>query len=223
MIGFFDFFSESEVEWPFLRLNLSIFVMSNVGLEPFELPLKILGKRIVLKKLELSLAPIMFEYVDKNRERLGRFLLWVSGIKSVKDEEEFIQFTHTNWNNHTGFCYGIFDIQSKKYIGNISAFDIRWKHAACEMGYWILGQFEGMGLMQDAVLTLEAKLFELGFHRLVIRCDPNNERSEKLARRMGYSLDGIMRHDILANGSYRDTMVFSKLSTLTAHVSTKQS
>lgn len=126
--------------------------MPTVALKPFKLPSQISGKQVVLKKLELSLTPTMFEYVDKNRERLGQFLPWVPEIQSVKDEEKFIERSYQNWDNHIKFCYGIFDIKSEHYLGNITAFDIRWKDASCEMGYWIFDQFEGMGLMRDAVL-----------------------------------------------------------------------
>ena len=182
------------------------------AVEPQELPVEISGSEVILKKLELDLAAVMFHCVDQDRKRLEYFLPWVPNIQKVEDEEAFIKLTFEKWEKREGFTYAIFEKASNEYAGNISVFNLRWEHAECEMGYWISSRFEGKGLMRDAVQTLEQMLFETGFHRLVIRCSPKNERSSNLARRLGYHLDGTMRHDLLVDGEFRDTLIFSKLS-----------
>lgn len=187
--------------------------MSATKVKTFEPPEKISGDQVVLKKLELKMAPIMFKYVDQDRERLEEFLPWVSEVRSVADEEDFIRYTLEQWKDRESFCYGIFDSNEENYLGNISVFDVRWKHFSCEIGYWIYSKFEGKGLMYKAVRALESRLFALGFHRLVIRCNPDNKRSVQLAKKLVYQLDGVMREDVFTAEGYRDTMVFSKLKT----------
>ena len=55
------------------------------------------GSRIVLKKHEEGLAPTMFSYVEKDRDRLGQFLPWVPFTKTVEDELNYIKHTHKCW------------------------------------------------------------------------------------------------------------------------------
>jgi len=181
------------------------------AVEPQEFPTEVSGKRVLLKKPDLNLAESMFLCVDQDRERLLTFLPWVADIHSVEDEQEFIKLTFEQWKNRASFAFALFDQASGNYAGNISVFNLRWKHAECEIGYWISSAFEGKGLMRDAVYTLEQVLFDAGFHRLVIRCNTDNTRSSNLAKSLGYHLDGVMRHDVLVDGEFRDTMIFSKL------------
>lgn len=126
------------------------------------------GSRIVLKKHEEGLASTMFSYVEKDRDRLGQFLPWVLFTKTVEDELNYIKHTHKCWDEKTLFDYGIFRKEDNVYMGNIGIHSIRWDYSRCEVGYWILGDFEGQGYMSEALRILEAHVFDLGFHRIEV-------------------------------------------------------
>lgn len=166
--------------------------------------------KITLKKHDLNLAQQMFEYVDKDRERLRRFLPWVNKTKTVNDEDNYIRHTHEGWNEGTLFDYGIFS-KNGIYVGNLGVHSLRWEHDSCELGYWILGDFEGQGLMSEAVRLLESYLFSEGFNRIQIRCSDLNERSSKVPERNGYLYEGMARMDSIEMGAYRNTKTYSKL------------
>lgn len=168
--------------------------------------------RIYIKKHEISLAQTMFDYTQQDRQRLGRFLPWVEFINKVEDEENYIRSTHEKWDNFTCFDYGIFLKEGDTYLGNIGIHSIRWQHNCAELGYWILGKFEGQGLMSQAVKVLEKHLFEIGFHRVQIRCSDINERSARVPERCGYVYEGTAREDAIEKGKYRNTKMFSKLA-----------
>jgi RimJ/RimL family protein N-acetyltransferase len=169
------------------------------------------GERVILRKHELALAETMFNYVDRDRDRLGVFLPWVGAVTEVAHEEDFIKNMQKAWDDFTDFDYGIFEKSSRTYIGNIGVHTIRWPHDCCELGYWILGDFEGKGFISDAVRTLEKHLFEVGFHRIEIRCNSNNERSAAVPRRLGYKFEGQLREHMKIKSGWRDTLVFSKI------------
>lgn len=48
--------------------------------------------------------------------------------------------------------------------------------------------------------------------RVEIRCDPENARSAAIPERLGYTLDGVLRHNRIERGTPRDTMVWSMLA-----------
>ena len=173
----------------------------------------LIGNRICLKKHDMSLSQTMFDYVDEDRQRLGHFLTWVKDIKTAEDTKEYIESTHGRWDNYSYFDYGIFQKSDDLYIGNIGVHAIRWSHNSAELGYWILGKFEGQGYMSEAVMLIESHLFELGFHRVQIRCSDLNSRSAGVPIRCDYHFEGTAREDAIENGKYRNTKTFSKLST----------
>jgi RimJ/RimL family protein N-acetyltransferase len=153
----------------------------------------------------------MFEYVDKDRQRLEKFLPWPPFIKSPKDELKFINLMDVAWKDFKNFDFSIFRKEDGVYLGNIGVHSISWKNHWCEIGYWILGRFEGQGYMSEAVRSLEVELFKLGFNRVQIRCSTLNSRSANVPKACGYVHEGTMRKDGIDQGKFRDTHVFSKL------------
>ena len=170
------------------------------------------GKRIYIKKHSIDLAELMFSYVDEDKERLACFMPWVQFVKNTEAEKNYILSTHIKWEEGTGFDYGIF-LKDDTYIGNIGVHTIKWEHHSTELGYWILGKYEGQGFMSEAVRLLEGHLFEVGFHRVQIRCSDLNSRSERVPKNCGYTYEGTAREDAIEQGKYRNTKTFAKLST----------
>lgn len=180
-------------------------------MEKTHLPDQIESERILLKRHSPDLAAQMFQYVDQDRKRLREFLPWVDFTRSVEDEASYIRMTQERWQNHSLFDYGIFRKSDSLYMGNCGVHSIAWQHDRCELGYWILGAFEGQGYVSEAVRALENVLFQVGFNRIEIRCASTNLRSARVPRVNGYRLEGVLRQDAVENGGYRDTYVFGKL------------
>lgn len=174
-------------------------------------PKQIESARLLLKKHNPKQATLMFEYINKDRKRLQRFLPWPPFIKSPKDELEFIKAMDVAWKDYKNFDFSIFRKEDGIYLGNIGVHSINWKNHWCEIGYWILGRFEGQGYMSEAVRALEDELFKVGFNRIQIRCSTLNSRSANVPKACGYLHEGTMREDGIDLGKFRDTHVFSKL------------
>lgn len=97
-------------------------------------------------------------------------------------------------------------------VGGTGLHRMDWTVPRFEIGYWVRTAYEGQGYVTEAVLGLTEFAFEiLGARRVEIRCDVKNVRSAAVARRAGYKLEGILRHDARDHitGDLRDTMVFS--------------
>ncbi len=180
-------------------------------MNPQHLPEIIKNQRITLKKHSLDLAALMFSFVDQDRLRLQNFLPWVNQTKSVQDEIEYIQVTHRNWEAFASYDFGIYRNHDDQYLGNIGIHTISWANNRCEIGYWILGIYQGQGFVSEAVILLENTCFEMGFHRLEIHCSSKNVKSMNVPKRCGYELEGTFKQDSIENGEYRDTHVFGKI------------
>lgn len=175
------------------------------------LPERISAGRCELRRHTPELAGLMFRYVDQDRERLREFLPWVDSTCSEADELAYIQMTELLWQEHKMFDYGLFRREDDHYLGNVGVHTLAWEHARCELGYWILSDFEGVGYISEAVKALETALFELGFNRIEIRCSSLNLRSSRVPERNHYLLDGVLRQHMFEQGAFRDTQVYAKL------------
>lgn len=174
-------------------------------------PEEIVGERIVLRRHEASLAQTMFDYVNKDRARLRVYLPWVDSITTVDDEAKYIDFANDCWNKFTMFDFGVFRKSDNVYMGNVGVHSIQWKSEVCELGYWILGDFEGRGYVSEAVRALERAAFALGFERVEIRCSSVNFKSAAVPMRSGYTMEGCLRSNGSVNGRRVNTFVFSKI------------
>jgi RimJ/RimL family protein N-acetyltransferase len=52
---------------------------------------------------------------------------------------------------------------------------------------------------------------ELGLARLELTCGPDNEASQRVAERAGFSREGILRSHVPFKGSRRDSVLYSLL------------
>ncbi len=174
---------------------------------------KLQSKSINLQKLQLSFAKFIFESIDNDRSRLSENLPWVNYIQSIDDEKKYLFDAMKDWDECRIFDFAIFLNETDHYLGNIGIHHISWKNKSCEIGYWILGEFEGNGFISEAVRVIENELFALGFNRIQIRCNSKNKKSANVPSRLGYVLEGTLREDSIENGAFRDTYVFGKLKT----------
>ena len=80
-----------------------------------------------------------------------------------------------------------------------------------ELAYLAGAEGRGRGLMARALRLLCDALFEAGVGRLELRTHPDNESSQRLARRAGFGREGLERASIWLHGSRADAIVWSLL------------
>ena len=103
---------------------------------------------------------------------------------------------------------------SDSVLGRVSLADIDEADGVAELGYWLLPEHRGRGLASEAVGAVEYHAFgPLGLGRLVIRHEPENDRSCLLAQRRGYLAEGTARGAFALGGKRRDLHVHARLAT----------
>jgi RimJ/RimL family protein N-acetyltransferase len=82
-----------------------------------------------------------------------------------------------------------------------------------EIAYLAREEGRGRGLMTRAVRLLCDWLLEEGVGRIEVRTHPENEASQRLARRAGFQREGLERKSIWLHGERVDAIVWSLLPT----------
>ena len=187
-----------------------------------DMPETLTSDRLILQRpypTTFALAQEIFEAVDASRSTLRVWLPWVDATLRTEDEfnNYLASYCLNNWQNKTGFPYIIRLKSDNSFIGGVDLMHVDEKNKSGEIGYWLSDNAVGHGYMQEAVLLLESKGFELGLNRIVIKNDTRNIRSVNVAKRCCYHLDGVMRQDRWNDclQSLGDTNIFSKLKSET--------
>jgi RimJ/RimL family protein N-acetyltransferase len=80
------------------------------------------------------------------------------------------------------------------------------------MSYWTFPAFRGRGLASRAAQLASAYAFaELGVERIELHIEVDNMASRRVARKAGFSEEGILRSPALIGGQRRDMVVYSRL------------
>ncbi|HSH31579.1 MAG TPA: GNAT family protein [Candidatus Saccharimonadales bacterium] len=152
----------------------------------------------------------LFRLINANREHLREWLPWVDSTRTVVDSASFIKDCLQKF--AAGSDVGVGMWYQGELVGHMSLMHIRPKHKA-EIGYWLSSEYEGRGVMSRAAAALiEYGFDELGLERIEILCRSTNARSQAVAQRLGFTLEGVQRHGEYHDGTYYDFEVYSLLA-----------
>ena len=81
------------------------------------------------------------------------------------------------------------------------------------VGYWVAAQARGRGVCTSALRALTRHaLEELQLKRMELITDPDNVASQRVAEKVGYRREGVLRaHLVHPDGRVRDSVMFSLL------------
>jgi [ribosomal protein S5]-alanine N-acetyltransferase len=90
---------------------------------------------------------------------------------------------------------------------------VRGAFQACHLGYQIGQDYEGLGLMTEALRASNRFVFEtLRLHRIMANYRPENERSARVLERLGFEREGLAREYLFIDGAWRDHVLTSLLN-----------
>lgn len=109
-----------------------------------------------------------------------------------------------------GEFFFIFEARDQNLIGGVNLNNI-YGGALCHasLGYWIDQNYEGMGLMRDAVSCVIDHAFNTqGLRRINAACLPDNHRSIKLLQRLEFEEEGFAKAYYQINSVWQDHLLF---------------
>jgi len=164
---------------------------------------------IEMRMFELSDAPIVFEAVERNRERLREWLPWVDHTHGPEDVAVFIKQVREQFANNLGPQCGIW--VDGEFRGGFGCHPIDWANRNCSIGYWIDQTHAGRGVVSRCCVAMLDYLFGLGMHRVEIRCGTGNRASCAIPERFGFQREGIAREAQWVSGRWIDLLIWSML------------
>ncbi|MBC8099644.1 MAG: GNAT family N-acetyltransferase [Armatimonadetes bacterium] len=153
----------------------------------------------------------LFDLTDANRVHLREWLMWADDIGSMSDSRAFIRDGLRQFADNDGFQAGIW--YQGDLVGCIGLHRINWSDRNTEIGYWLAQAYTGRGIATRATAAMvDYAMNVYRLHRVIIRCAAGNLKSRAIPERLGFTLEGVLRHDTRLHHEYIDHMLYSMLS-----------
>ena len=166
----------------------------------------IVDNDLVLRTYDVADAQELFDAVNGSRRHLNPWLDWVSKTTKPEHSLHFIQQSLHLQNTQQALALGIFD--NGKVIGGVGMHDWDQETKRAQIGYWIRTEYEGKGIVSKCLVKFIEFLFDkTGFNKIEIHFVQSNKRSAKVAARLGFKVEGVIRQCIMRNGMPEDMVI----------------
>lgn len=164
-------------------------------------------ERLLLRRLELTDAPLVYDYMQE-REIAANTLL-IPYPYPAGAAEEWINRTHQSCDEGEGYNFGLVLKAEERLIGAIGL-GLRTDHRRAEMGYWLGKPYWGQGFMPEAARRLIAFAFEvLGLNRIHASAFTRNPASARVLEKCGMTYEGTLRGHFFKWGEFVDAALYA--------------
>ncbi len=177
-------------------------------------PEEIVTERLLIRMPKPGDGEAVYQAMQASMEDLKPWMPWARANQTVEDVELNVRKAHMQFLAREDLRLHIFHKETGGLIASSGLHRIDWNLPKFEIGYWIDSRYSGKGYITEAVEAIAGFAFtELGARRVEIRCDPENLKSRKVAERIGFSLEAILKKNMLsADGKVpRDTCIYAKI------------
>lgn len=171
-------------------------------------------ERLVLRAFEPADARALFDLVQASRAHLEPWLLWPERVATLAALEEWVArpFDASDTNR-----LGLFTKAENELLGaaGLRARSLEPKSSwfYVDVGYWLAPGALGQGYATEAARRLALHAFDdLDAPRVEIRTEPHNERSRRVAERLGFRLEGVLRSVGRRRGGPVDLVLYALIS-----------
>ncbi|OLT29803.1 GNAT family N-acetyltransferase [Actinomadura sp. CNU-125] len=163
-----------------------------------------------LRPLEPWQAAEFAEHVDRVRADIVRYVPFGREVVDAASARAFLQRYADRQAADQGRIYGIW-VDGVLAGGTLfRVFDA--DRGVCEAGVWLDRAARGRGLVTTACRTMLGWAFGTrGMARVEWLCDPANDASIAVAKRLGMTLEGVQRKAYIDDGESRDLQVWAIL------------
>lgn len=176
-------------------------------------PEKILTDRLVLRRFARKDAESIVEAVHGSLPDLTRWLPWAHAGYAKDDAAAYIRDSSQSWKEGRAFDYAIRSPNDPSHhLGNISVWHVSRLGRIGEIGYWVRTDATSKGIASegtDAMLSLGFSTLNL--HKITLRIAVGNDASVRVAEKLGFTREGILREELRINGAWVDHVLYSML------------
>lgn len=161
-------------------------------------------ERLVLEPVEVRHSAAIHAAVVASIDHLLPWMPWALGVTEDRIAA-FNREAETAWRE--GRSYGLAMVRSGPVVGIVT---LLISHGGVgEVGYWVAVDHAGQGLATEAARALLRFAFEdLRLYRVELRAGADNLRSLRVAEKLGFTREGLLRNGLDGSEGPFDTYMF---------------
>jgi ribosomal-protein-serine acetyltransferase len=169
--------------------------------------------RLLLQRFTRRDAATLDEGIRVSLPDLNQWLPWARLDYTSADTTAFIRESVQAWKDERAWDYSIrLKEDPRRHLGNISFWTVSKLGKIAEIGYWVRSDETSRGICTEAVELLLAETFNsMGYHKVVLRIAVGNDASDRVAEKLGFTREGVLREELLIRGNWVDHTLWSLL------------
>ncbi|MEA3511582.1 MAG: GNAT family protein [Actinomycetota bacterium] len=168
--------------------------------------------RFILRPFRRRDVGPMHDAVRASLPELEQWLPWAIGYdRSVA--HRFVRESASAWSDARAFDFAIrLHEEPEFHVGNVSVWPTSPANKVGEIGYWVRSDLTGEGIGTEITArTTQVGFEELGYHKIILRIAVGNERSDRIAKRLGFTFEGTLRDEVKVGPEWLDHTAWSLL------------
>ncbi len=176
---------------------------------PLPARMRLSGREVELEPLHVRHARDLWD-AARGAEASWAYL----GYGPFADQAAMTRHVAAFASTHDPMAWAVRPVGAGVVSGWLTLMDIAPAHGAIELGHiWFAPRMQRTRAATEAMfLLLRLAADELGYRRLVWKCNALNAPSRRAAERLGFTYEGTLRHHQVVKGRLRDTAYFSILA-----------
>ncbi len=169
-----------------------------------------INDHIALRPLTVFHTEPLYRLIQDSRHHLRDFLIFVEYTTKEDHTRKFVEETVITNAKLESFVSVIYVDDRVAGLVGFNAIDRQNKRA--EIGYWLGEAYTGQGVMTKAAQAIIAYGFEtLGLNRIDLKAAATNHKSRQIAKRLGFTEEGIIREAEWMHDRYLDHVHYGLL------------
>lgn len=180
-----------------------------------DIPMPIQTPRLIVRPPQAGDGLQQMKAIEDSLTELRAWMPWAQKAQTLEEAEANVRHARVRFEAREDMRLHAYDRETGEQVVSSGLHRFDWDVRKFEIGYWVRTPRQGKGYVSEVVTALTLYAFEqLRARRVEIRCDAQNERSLKVARRLGFEQEGYLRNDALKAHSEepRDTVIFGRVS-----------
>ncbi len=177
------------------------------------IPERITTDRLLLRRFTRRDTDAVYDAIESSLPQLSEFLPWAHAGYTREDAATYIRDSIGAWKEAKAFDFAIrLRSHPSHHLGNISIWHLSRFGRTGEVGYWVRSDHAGRGIATEATAAILDKGFmHLGLHKVTLRIASGNRGSERVAEKLGFTREGVLREELRINGVWVDHTLYSIL------------
>lgn len=169
--------------------------------------------RLILQKFSKRDHNTYDQATRASLPELNQWLPWARMDYEHGDSTAFIRESILAWKEDRAWDYSIrFKDDPERHVGSISFWTVSKLGKIAEFGYWVRSDEQSRGICSEAVDRLLDETFNsLGYHKVTLRIAVGNTASDRVAEKLGFTREGVLREELLIRGNWVDHSLWSLL------------